>query len=90
MRVAVDEGRAQILRPKMSDMALAALCGAYVRYLSEGTGLDQETILDRFYTETGRQPSHDRPGFRRWAGDKVYMLDQLRIDPFGEDAVYGR
>jgi hypothetical protein len=88
MRVAVDEGRAQLLRPKMSDMALAALCGAYVRYLSEGTGMEEETILDRFYTETGRQPSQDRAGFRRWAGDKVYVMDQLHLDPFGEEAQY--
>jgi hypothetical protein len=90
MKVAVDEGRAQFLRPKMSDMALAALCGAYVRYLAERTNRAEESIQDSYYTETGMQPERDMPKFRRWAGDKVYMLDQLRIDPFGEEAVYGR
>jgi hypothetical protein len=89
VKVAVDEGRAQVLRPAMAEHTLSALCGAYTRYLSSRTGLSEETVQDRYFTETGNQPDRDLPRFRRWAGDKVYLLDQLRVDPFSEEAQWG-
>lgn len=82
-RVTVDEEKTATLpRPPMAEHTLAALCGGYVRYLARRTGQTEEFILDRFYCETGKNPSEDRAGFRYWAGKKVYMADQLRVDPF--------
>jgi hypothetical protein len=70
----------------MAEHTLAALCGGYVRYLARRTGKTEEAILDHYSCETGRKPSDDRDAFRHWAGKKVYMADQLRIDPFAGEA----
>lgn len=70
-------------RPPMAEHTLAALCGGYVRYLARRTGESEEAILNHYQCETGRKPDADRDAFRYWAGKKVYMADQLRVDPFG-------
>jgi hypothetical protein len=83
----MDEKRVPTLaRPPMAQHTLQALCGSYVRYLMQRTGKSAETIGDRFYTETGGDPERNPAEFRKWAGQKVYMLDQLRLDPFAGDA----
>lgn len=74
-------------RPEMSEHTLAALCGAYVRYIATRRGISEETVMDRYYTETGKDAERDKAGFRKWAGQKVYIMDQLRVDPFSEKAV---
>lgn len=87
MKQPADENRTSSLaRPPMAAHTLAALCGAYVRYVAQRTGYSEEYILDRFYTETGGNSERDHDAFRRWAGKKVYMLDQLRVDPFGGES----
>ncbi len=83
MKVAIQEERAAALpRPPMSHHTLLALASAYVRYLSQRTGKSAEFIQDRFYTEKGLTAEREPAQFRRWAGDKVYVMDQLRLDPF--------
>jgi hypothetical protein len=86
-RTPTDEAKKGTLaRPPMAPHVLHAMVGAYVRYLSQRTGLDANTIQDRFYTERGQHAERAPADFRKWAGQKVYLMDQLRIDPFGEPA----
>jgi hypothetical protein len=72
----------------MSATALEALGWAYVRHISERSGHSAETIMDRYYTSTGMDAARDWGKFRKWAGEKVYIVDQLGLDPFGEEAQY--
>lgn len=87
MKQPTDEKRVSSLaRPPMAQHTLIALCGGYVRHLMQRTGKSAEYIGDRFYTETGGNLERDPERFRRWAGEKVYMVDQLRRDPFEDEA----
>ncbi len=83
MKVAVQEDRAKALpRPPMARHTLMALCAGYVEYLSQRTGKHAEYIQDRFYTDKGLHAERSPEQFRRWCGERVYVLDQLRLDPF--------
>jgi hypothetical protein len=71
----------------MAPHTLEALCGGYVRYLSQRTKLTAEQIQDRYFCETGGlHPERDWHAFRKWAGRKVYVMDQLGHYPFGGEA----
>jgi hypothetical protein len=66
----------------MAHHTLVALAFAGVRYLSQRTRLSEETVLDRFYTETGGHPERDAADLRRWVSKKIFLMDQLQRDPF--------
>lgn len=71
---------------QMSEHTLRALCAGYARYLMRRTGLSAERIREHFLFETGETPESDPARFRKWAGAKCYVMDQLRQPPFAECA----
>ena len=82
METSVEESRSSTIRPPMAHHTKLALALAYLSYLSKQTGISPEKIGNHFYCETGSNPERDPDRFRKWAGQKVYVMDQLRNPPF--------
>jgi hypothetical protein len=70
----------------MAEHTAEALGSAYVRYLMQRTGKTAENVRDAYFSQTGNTPEGGWGRFRKWAGERVFLMDQLGRDPFLEDA----
>lgn len=69
----------------MADHSALALAGAYCRYLYERTGTPPSAMREAYFRSTGETPAGYPHRFRKWLGQRVYMMDQLGKHPFPDD-----
>lgn len=70
----------------MADPTANSLAMAYIKYLMDRTHSTAEKVRDAYFSQTGNVPEGNPGNFRKWAGQRVYVMDQLGRDPFAGDA----
>jgi hypothetical protein len=80
-------------RPPMAEHTARAFVGAYATWLATRsrrlpwmTPMTAEQVYDRYYTETGKNAEREPEHFRKWAGHKLFLAEQLSTDPFAGEA----